>query len=469
MSKNSVVVRTAADLEKKYNFASLLGLKKNVEITAQGIQKIENELNSMLNALIINLKDVLDSQSEISLWFYSGIPTTSNMPYTSWANKSDHIGDIYYDQKSGYIYQYKEVNGTGLWEVVTNTDLIEAMAITNSETDTSTDHERKVFFDTPTIPYSNGDWWIKEDGSLFICQISKTSGTYEEADFINSSKYTESIAEKLSEEITVLKGTVTMISENYAKFTDLATGGSTTISGDNILTGTIDATKVKIANDNVVLDKDGIKLNNGAKVIGNNGLKNTYLFDNASNRQFVGIMAAGYISATMTKESTLIELAIPEGLEITKAKMHIYHNPIFWNIYETSTSGVIGYSRNLKLYKANNLGSRKIAAAYGSEYYESDSTTYTDTGITWYNTSGTSLGKTFTPPTPTTSSYSMAEAITSDFSSIFKNNGSTVPGIYQLKLETSENIVSTWTHTDCAQRTGRIYAIVEIEGYMSYE
>ena len=49
MSKNSVVVRTPQDLERKYNFASLLGLKKNVEITSQGIQKIENEIKTMPN------------------------------------------------------------------------------------------------------------------------------------------------------------------------------------------------------------------------------------------------------------------------------------------------------------------------------------------------------------------------------------------------------------------------------------
>ena len=109
MPKNDVVVRTAADLEKKYNFASLLGLKKNVEITGQGIQKIENELNSMLNALVINLKDVLDSQSEVSLWFFGTKPTTSNEPYVSWDNPDDHIGDIYYDQSSGNVYQWNGI------------------------------------------------------------------------------------------------------------------------------------------------------------------------------------------------------------------------------------------------------------------------------------------------------------------------------------------------------------------------
>lgn len=248
MAKNDVVVRSAADLERKYNLASLFGLKKNVEITRQGIQQIQNELNSMLNALVINLKDVLDSQGEISLWFYSGKPTVSNEPYISWNDPEEHIGDIYYDQNTGIVYQWG-----GLWEVNPSPDLVEAMAITNSEVDTSTDHERKVFFDTPTIPYSNGDWWVKEDGSLFICQISKTEGTYEETDFISTDNYTESVAEKVGDAIKVLKGTVTTLTENYAKFTDLATGGSTTISGDNVITG-------NLKSENYIANTSGTKI-----------------------------------------------------------------------------------------------------------------------------------------------------------------------------------------------------------------
>ena len=276
MGKTDVVVRTAADLERKYNLAAFQALKKNVEITAQGMQKIENELNSMLNALIINLKDVLDSQSEISLWFYSGKPTTSNEPYKSWSNPNDHIGDLYYDINTGYVYQYN-----GVWEVNTSPDLVEAMAITNAETDTSTDHERKVFFDTPTIPYSNGDWWVKEDGSLFICQISKTSGTYEKDDFIDSSKYTESIATKIGEEIKVLKGTITMITENYAKFTDLATGGSTVISGDNITTGNIQSQNyinnvsgTKISLEDGTIDAKNFKVDSSGNVTCNSAILN---------------------------------------------------------------------------------------------------------------------------------------------------------------------------------------------------
>lgn len=249
MGKNNIFVRTAQELEKKYNFASLLGLKKNVEITRQGIQKIENELNNILTALVINLKDVLDSQSDVSLWFYSGTPTKLNAPYINWVTPSDHTGDIYYDQSTGRVYQYNN----DIWEVNTNPDLVEAMAITNAELDTQ-DHERKVFFTTPTIPYSNGDWWIKTDGTLFICQISKTSGIYEEDDFISSENYTQSVAEKIGDEIKVLKGTITTMSENYAKFTDLATGGSTTIAGENISTGNIQS-------NNYIQNTSGTKIN----------------------------------------------------------------------------------------------------------------------------------------------------------------------------------------------------------------
>ena len=74
MSKqDSNGVRTPQDIERKYNFSKMLGLTKNYEIMEKGLTKIENELTDMLNAFMINLKDVLDNQSEISLWFYYGI------------------------------------------------------------------------------------------------------------------------------------------------------------------------------------------------------------------------------------------------------------------------------------------------------------------------------------------------------------------------------------------------------------
>ena len=268
------VVRTAADLEKKYNFAKILGLSVNVEATKEQLIKVENELNNMLNSLIINLGDLLDTQSGISLWFYEGIPTTSNEPYTDWVTPADHYGDFYYDQNSGYVYKFTQ-NG---WELQDDTNLINAMALTNVELDVSTDHERKVYFQQPTPPYWNGDWWILEDGTLMICQISKPSGeVYEEFDFIVSNRYVQTIAVKQNNTLTVLKGTVTEITEDYVKFTDLATGGSTTIAGENISTGSIksnnyvaDTSGTKIDLSNGAIDSKNFKVNNTGEITATN-------------------------------------------------------------------------------------------------------------------------------------------------------------------------------------------------------
>lgn len=279
--------RTISDLERKYNFASLLGLNKNVKMNEKSITRIQGELSNMLNSLIINLKDVLDSQSDVSLWFYTGIPTTSNEPYINWENPEEHYGDIYYNQETGYLYQYSQ-NG---WGQNTDINLIQAMALTNVELDTTMDHERKVYFVQPVPPYSSGDWWILEDGTLKICQIGKITGEYETNDFIVSSKYVTTVASKTGDALTVLKGTVTEITENYVKYTDLATGGSTIINGSNIKTGTINTDNVTVGNGNVQIDSDGIKLNNGAKVIGENGLMNTYLFTNGDSFKCCGYEA----------------------------------------------------------------------------------------------------------------------------------------------------------------------------------
>ena len=220
-------VRTAADLEKKYNFSRILGFEKNIEINTQQLIKIQNELNSMLNSLIINLGDLLDSQSSISLWFYNETPTTSNEPYIHWLDPSEHYGDFYYDGSTGYVYKFTEDG----WEQQYDTNLINAMALTNTELDTSQDHERQVFFDTPTPPYQSGDWWILEDGTLMICQIGKDSGEYEEYDFINSSRYTETIATMINNTLEVTRGTVAIVMANQDSIQTEVTETTTYLQG----------------------------------------------------------------------------------------------------------------------------------------------------------------------------------------------------------------------------------------------
>lgn len=446
--------RTPADLERKYNFASLLGLNKNIKMNKDSITKVQNELANMLNTLIINLKDVLDNQSEVSLWFYSGLPTTSNEPYTSWDNPSEHYGDIYYDQETGYVYQY---NSNG-WKQNTDTNLIQAMALTNVELDTTEDHERKVYFTQPTPPYSSGDWWILDDGTLKICQIGKTTGEYEANDFIVSSKYVATVASKTGDTITVLKGTVTEITENYVKFTDLSTGGSTVINGANITTGAINTDNVTIGNGNVLLDDEGLKLSNGAKVVGENGLMNTYIFTNKD-----GFAVCGYKgdspggATTVHRKGVRILFNIPDGLNVVSAKLILFHAPVFWGWFDID--GVRhngwGYCKNLKLYKAINMNNRKYIADYMSEVYESDDTTYSEIS----NALGTD-GWTLTEPNNTAHDTETKTSID------IKNDISS--GLNEVLIQPADEITDMLEPGDICAKTAFVYAMIKIDGYMSY-
>lgn len=457
-------VRNAQDLERKYDFALLLGLKKNIEIQAKSLVKLNNELNNILNTLIINLKDVLDSQNEVSLWFYNGVPTTSNKPYTDWTNPAEHYGDIYYDKTTGYVYQFYEVG----WQKNEDYNLIQAMALTNTELDTSSNFERKVFFEQPTPPYTSGDWWIKDDGTLFICQLGKVSGlNYEENDFIISSKYTTTIAVKQNEEITVLKGTVTQISENYVKITDLATGGSTTIAGENITTGSIKSKNyvqnskgMKINLENGTIDTKNtkwdeygnIKLSNGATIITDKGLMSNLQFY-GNNGKFV-ILGMDYneMNNEFQKYNISIYADIPENFTIEKAYITIIHQPCLWNDVN------YGYTRNIAIYKAT------LDSKFESDW-RSDFSLETENTLTQLTKIFSGDKNIWQPSTPSSSNSKIEVKQTIDISSCLAK------GLNKFIIQTSDNLPTPGSDYNtnlktAMQRSGRGIAVIDIYGFI---
>lgn len=481
--QDASVVRTAAELEKKYNFRKLLGLEKNFETVSGKVIKVENELNNMLNSLIINLGDVLDSQSDISLWFYPDIPTTLNEPYISWQTPSEHIGDLYYAQKYGYIYKYTS-NG---WEIQTDLNLLNALALTNAELDVSEDHERKVYFVQPIPPYSSGDWWILEDGTLKICQLGKITGDYEKNDFIVSSQYVSTIATKQENTITVLKGTVQEITENYVKFTDLATGGSTTIAGENISTGKIKSNNYVPATSSTPTQGTSINLNDGT--IDSKGLK----VDNQGNIDVEGYITSGKgiltnlqftglcndwnaegmadnrtefflgFNQTFSMQTYTMKnrcnffcaaVYIPEDFIVQSANIIINHNPVMWN-------GNRGYCRKVKAFDVTNYINKNIATAYNSEIQTYPNIVFNSTNE--ISAAFGSNGKTF-------NSTNNELSISNDISDIFKNNGETVSGNYYIAIKPTDTVPAYVEGQDpnptLGVYTGFVSMIVNIIGYM---
>ena len=213
-------VRTAQDLERKYNLTALI---KTARVFENTLNKTNQTLEDFIYATIgslDSLEGIIDGN--ITTYYHSGVPTMENFPVSTWTEEeySNHIDDLYYDKDTGYAYVFFLDPNTDTygWERTNAKYIIQAMAMANSASDTA-DGKRRVFTDTPYPPYENGDLWFYE-GEIYICQISKTDAeTYAEDDFIIAVNYTDdTVANQVGDELEVLKGTVLTVKESVDEF-----------------------------------------------------------------------------------------------------------------------------------------------------------------------------------------------------------------------------------------------------------
>ena len=167
---------------------------------AQTAQDTANKnATDLANTIIKYDGKVEDLQSQIDgaieTWFYDGVPTTSNAPAKDWTDdkvKKNHLGDLYYDNKTGYSYRWQVQNGTYSWSRITDVDVTKALANAAKAQDTA-DNKRRVFVTTPNPPYDQGDLWVQgSGGDIMRCQTAKTSTqSYAASDWVLASKYTD--------------------------------------------------------------------------------------------------------------------------------------------------------------------------------------------------------------------------------------------------------------------------------------
>ena len=160
-----------------------------------------------VNNLIKNSQVITDLQNQvdgaIETWFYEGVPTLKNAPASSWTTDKDkdtHLGDLYYDNKTGKAYRFAKEDSTYKWTIITDTDISKALSDASKAQETA-DGKMKVFSTQPTPPYQVGDIWVNatypSDGSTYKnevlrCQTNKAAGSqFAIADWIKASKYTD--------------------------------------------------------------------------------------------------------------------------------------------------------------------------------------------------------------------------------------------------------------------------------------
>lgn len=173
-----------------------------------------------VNNLIKNSQVIADLQNQvdgaIETWFYEGVPTLNNAPASSWTTDKDkdtHLGDLYYDNKTGKAYRFAKDGNTYKWTIIADTDIAKALSDASKAQETA-DGKMKVFSTQPNPPYQVGDIWVNatypSDGSTYKnevlrCQTKKAAGSqFVIGDWIKASKYTDdtvaNAAKKAAEE-----------------------------------------------------------------------------------------------------------------------------------------------------------------------------------------------------------------------------------------------------------------------------
>lgn len=244
-----VTIKGDLDIKSTYDGKTL-----DKYITEKSLDKNAVETIIQKSQTIIDLQNQIDGA--IETWFYDGVPTLKNAPAISWKTDNDkktHLGDLYYDNKTGKAYRFAKDGSTYEWIIITDTELTKALkdssqalkdaAAADKKAEGAQDTantKRRIFGSQPVPPYDVNDMWVNatypSDGSTYKneilkCSTAKAEGEkFDIADWKLASKYTDDTvaeeakkaAEKAQAEIKTTQSNLnalgTTVTENKKTF-----------------------------------------------------------------------------------------------------------------------------------------------------------------------------------------------------------------------------------------------------------
>lgn len=244
-----VTIKGDLDIKSTYDGKTL-----DKYITEKSLDKNAVETIIKKSQTIIDLQNQIDGA--IETWFYDGVPTLSNAPAIGWTTDNDkktHLGDLYYDNKTGKAYRFAKDGSTYKWIIITDTELTKALKDSSQAlkdaaaadkkangAQATANTKRRIFGLQPVPPYDVNDMWVNatypNDGSTYKneilkCSTAKAEGEkFDIADWKLASKYTDDTkaeeakkaAEKAQEEIKTTQSNLnalgTTVTENKKTF-----------------------------------------------------------------------------------------------------------------------------------------------------------------------------------------------------------------------------------------------------------
>ena len=212
--KKKVTIKGDLDIKSTYDGKTL-----DKYIADKSLDKNAVETIIKKSETITDLQNQIDGA--IETWFYDGVPTLKTEPASGWDTdmmKKNHLGDLYYDNKTGKAYRFAKDGSTYKWIIITDTELTKAIE-DSSQALKDAKSKRRIFGSQPVPPYDVNDMWVNatypSDGSTYKneilkCSTAKAEGEeFDIADWKLASKYTDDTkaeeakkaAEKAQEEI----------------------------------------------------------------------------------------------------------------------------------------------------------------------------------------------------------------------------------------------------------------------------
>lgn len=240
--KKKVTIKGDLDIKSTYDGKTL-----DKYITEKSLDKNAVETIIKKSETITDLQNQIDGA--IETWFYDGVPTLSNAPAIGWTTDKDkktHLGDLYYDNKTGKAYRFAKDGSTYKWIIITDTELTKAIE-DSSQALKDAKSKRRIFGSQPVPPYDVNDMWVNatypSDGSTYKnevlrCQTNKAAGSqFAIGDWIKASKYTDdtvaNAAKKAAEDAqkaaqtaqTDIKNLGNTVTDNKKEFDNYVTDG----------------------------------------------------------------------------------------------------------------------------------------------------------------------------------------------------------------------------------------------------
>lgn len=238
-------------------------------------------------------------------------------------------------------------------------------------------------------------------------------------------------------------------------------GDILTLGGNNNIAGKIEIKDIN-ANVMAILDSNGLTLQNGAKLIGGNGVLSNFQFNAKPNLSGASDGGFGYVGfqpdmaeSKNVKTRLDFDVYLPQNFSILEAKILLYHFPL--HVYNDNNKiAGWGYARNLRLYKATSLTSNCYRDYFLSEYSDNQKESYTEI-------SG-AFGSGYTPSAASDNNHRIVWTTSTDIKNYLENN------ITKLKIESGNNPPSysetAQTFVNCALQSGMAKAVLNIIGFM---